>query len=908
MPVIKYTGTQSRWPELSVTGRQSVWSPGQMEDRSASEAQALIAAGGFELVGGTLVVVPISAAELAAPSEATLRNVNAIYRTIDGSQYQSNGATIRPFSGSSLTGAAEDLTISAGSFTFTGPAGRYSLNHQSVLYPLIANMPGFGGARPVVNWFLNSSTPGSPTAWDTATDGLAGFSASTDTYNGASIGVLAVTNSASAGGPYERGYAGNVNGASLVAAPYGPGQWAAVNAWPPGAIMAMRMLARGVSAAATWAIYQRARDDALAPTESLPGDIALTTSFQVITATMEQNAAYTALGTRINLKNSGNDSANLAQIQIENVTGDKDPLIPSEYVPSGATPQWKWFDTAKAASRTNSSFTANWAALVPLKAVANALSVAGVLTDATGATLTGLTGILSEPAASNICGGWNTLANIGHGKGSGQMQAPCTNGVAPFRSGVTTAQIECYSNMLVGNFNGTSPTDITLTFTGVNDTINSTTTNFLTAGVFVGMTLYVWRNDVQAFGNLPVSAVTATQITLTGTFFGSTKASGVGTRIFRMPGNGDNIMLMLNDGTGFRTTVNGAPTVPTAAQFNASSKSGYVITLAAAPGADGGYANTDNGTKCYFWKNEVDFGITIAGGTGATAKPVFDRTALIAAGLGHICPMGIVLELNSGTSGSPTFTLGATAGLGVASRDTQVSTWNKRISGSWSVKLESHGTTTALADAAWTKRTVQQASAGTQCRPAIVGPSGGSSILYVILWATEQAAAAAGVAVNSSPIVTYGATAAVSRVATRCTRPWAGTAKNNISRSITWTPTQGSLTDSSQKQTLWSLYADASNYLELSITGTTVTWRKRRGGTNFDVTASFTPVPGVAVALVFAARDTTGLTLSINGTAATPSTADLFDITALTPAAAEEIGSLNAASVAHGYFRALGVT
>lgn len=42
--------------------------------------------------------------------------------------------------------------------------------------------------------------------------------------------------------------------------------------------------------------------------------------------------------------------------------------------------------------------------------------------------------------------------------------------------------------------------------------------------------------------------------------------------------------------------------------------------------------------------------------------------------------------------------------------------------------------------------------------------------------------------------------------------------------------------------------------------------------------------------------------------AATPSTADLFDITALTPAATEDIGSLNGGSVAHGYFKSLTVS
>lgn len=908
MPAIKYTGTQQRWPELAVTGRQSVWSPGQMEDRTAAEAASLIAAGNFELVGGDLVMLPITTAELASPSEATLRNVNAVFRTSSGALYQSNGSTLQPFSGASLSGAAEDLTISAGSFTFTGPAGRFVLNHQAVHFPLLANMPGFGGARPVVNFFLNSSTPAAPTAWDTMTDGVATFAATTDTLNGATIGALTITNSASAGGPYERAYFGNWYGAGNGPAPYNPGQWSASNAWPPGQIMVMRAQARTVTAPTGWNIYQRHRDDSAAPTESLGGNVTLTTGFQAITAAMESNAAYGALGTRITLAASGTGDGRVAQIQLEDLTGDKGPYVPGEYVPAGAAPGWRWFNTAKANTRTKSGFTTDYAALVPLKNPTNSASVSGILTEGVGATLTGLLGLLMEPQASNLCGGWNTLANIGHAKASGAIIGMGSR--PPFLSGSTTAYIEAPSGQMVGNYNGTAPTDITLTLNGVsagNDSIDSSSTNFITAGFFVGMNIWVWRADTLTFGPMPVASVTANKIGLTGTFFGSTRASGTATRIMRCPGNGDNIMLLLNDGSAHYTTVSGTPTLPAAGAWQ--TKAGITLTLAAAPPSDGGWVTTDNGTKCYYWKDHTDFGITISDtSNGRYARPVLDRTNLIAAGLGYLCPSGLALEIYGGTSGSATVTLGATGSLGAASRDTQISAWAYRSSGSGSMvlKLESHANTVAVTDAAYTRKSVQQTSAGAQSRPAVVTAT--NTTIRLIGWSVEQAGAAAAVATISSPIPTFGDTAAKSRTATRCTRPWGGTAKNNIARSMTWTPTQGSLTGSSQKQTLWSLYVDASNYLELSITGATLTWRKRRGGTNYDITASHTPVAGTPVTLAFACRDTTGLTLSVNGVAATPSTADLFDITALTPAAVEDIGSLNGGSVAFGYFRGLGVT
>lgn len=45
---LKYIGSQVRWPELSVTGKQAVWYPGQQEERSDSDATALLGTGYFD--------------------------------------------------------------------------------------------------------------------------------------------------------------------------------------------------------------------------------------------------------------------------------------------------------------------------------------------------------------------------------------------------------------------------------------------------------------------------------------------------------------------------------------------------------------------------------------------------------------------------------------------------------------------------------------------------------------------------------------------------------------------------------------------------------------------------------------------------------------------------------------------
>lgn len=69
MTVIRYIGTQDRWPELAVTGRQSMWFRGQQEDRPDAETAQLMATGLFRVVpvtpevssgpdGGFAVVLP----------------------------------------------------------------------------------------------------------------------------------------------------------------------------------------------------------------------------------------------------------------------------------------------------------------------------------------------------------------------------------------------------------------------------------------------------------------------------------------------------------------------------------------------------------------------------------------------------------------------------------------------------------------------------------------------------------------------------------------------------------------------------------------------------------------------------------------------------------------------------------
>ncbi len=71
---IKYIGTQDRWPELAVTGKQSMWRPGQQEERSDLELSLLLATGLFNTVPRNLpTVYPSRAvAEITYPASANL--------------------------------------------------------------------------------------------------------------------------------------------------------------------------------------------------------------------------------------------------------------------------------------------------------------------------------------------------------------------------------------------------------------------------------------------------------------------------------------------------------------------------------------------------------------------------------------------------------------------------------------------------------------------------------------------------------------------------------------------------------------------------------------------------------------------------------------------------------------------
>ena len=80
MPTIKYVGSKNNWPELSVTGKQSVWLNGQQEFRSQDEAMLLLGTGLFDDVSSSFATASIaSQIQTLKPLGATGQNVSAAF-------------------------------------------------------------------------------------------------------------------------------------------------------------------------------------------------------------------------------------------------------------------------------------------------------------------------------------------------------------------------------------------------------------------------------------------------------------------------------------------------------------------------------------------------------------------------------------------------------------------------------------------------------------------------------------------------------------------------------------------------------------------------------------------------------------------------------------------------------------
>ncbi len=774
------------------------------------------------------------------------------------------------------------LTLTLGDFTITRASSAYVLDYNSVWLPLDANEPGFKGARRVKNYYPDSDNPDNWDANNTLSDGTAG----------ATYGPVMDTDANGNARLSYRVQLASAFGGQYFYETHGLGTSAAGNLMP-GTIWSLRYETKLVSGSQTWDIYQR-NWDGQSPSEYGNGNYTPTASWQVLTQAFQQDALYPGFGVTVKTIATGANESRVAKLQFEDLTGDKEGWCSSEYVPSTDSYGVQWFATKKGPTRTLSNLTDTLAHLKTQKSVTP--NIAGVLTEGTGAAVTPV-GLYVEPAGTNYCDAYSVPSIVGWGKGSGAGDI----NTVPFGSGRNTAHWECASMQRLVDTTGA----ITLAGTTCADTAN----RFLTAGFRAGENVWFWRSNNSGNGDVSgpftISIAAAGLLTFTGSVTAHAADAAVTTRIMRCPNVADNITMELNDGTWFSTTITSVTLPAYNSGWTGFAKFQIVVGLTATPPSDGGYASADEGRMAYYYTRGTVFGGTVHAGSGSpTIKLVNDQANLIASGLGYASPTGLVYALNAGTAAA-SFYVGSNALTLIW--DTTYSVYAKRLTTTGTSGMGFEGDTSAVA--------IPYNADGTYSRVSFQAPGGcqntpqpmridvsANKTVYLILPQIEQYPAnyGAGTALVSSPMLTTSALGA--RSATVISKAWGTSKNNNISGSITWTPASGALI---QKQSLWSLYASASNYAELSITGSTVTFRKRSIGVNYDVTASLTPVAGTANTFVFAFDNVNGVTLSVNGVAATPNT-DTRALS-LTSAALLQVGATNSLLQAFGCFSNLTV-
>jgi mRNA-degrading endonuclease HigB of HigAB toxin-antitoxin module len=88
MTTIKYVGTQDKWPEIAVTGKQSIWQKGQTEYRARAEADLLLATGLFDSAHDKNEIIPWDNTSAALQEAHDYALDNSVVLNLGGGAYQ----------------------------------------------------------------------------------------------------------------------------------------------------------------------------------------------------------------------------------------------------------------------------------------------------------------------------------------------------------------------------------------------------------------------------------------------------------------------------------------------------------------------------------------------------------------------------------------------------------------------------------------------------------------------------------------------------------------------------------------------------------------------------------------------------------------------------------------------------
>jgi len=281
----------------------------------------------------------------------------------------------------------------------------------------------------------------------------------------------------------------------------------------------------------------------------------------------------------------------------------------------------------------------------------------------------------------------------------------------------------------------------------------------------------------------------------------------------------------------------------------------FVLTAACTLGAGDSVKEVQFGVGTKSYHNGTSFvqnhtNMTLSGDTAAVLTTVDDTAALAAAGLSNLAASGKWYKIdNSAGAAAAYVTIAGSAGnLNPHSR-------------SLFYLVDGAGCSVFMVADAASGMALNVIGAVTRAiKDGYVSTSSGAFQISVVAGRTLRILLPQleELPFTTSPMPTAGATA--TRAATVPSFNTAGLRTNNLSEKFTWTPAAAS----QGTRWLWGSYLDANNYVGVLHDGTSLIFRKRIAGVNYDATKALTYVAGTAYNIGFRLSANGGSDIFIN--------------------------------------------
>lgn len=711
---------------------------------------------------------------------------------------QAHGARVSAKTTGTLIFSA-DLRTELDGFTHARPSQSTVLDYDGVHLPLAVNEPGFLGGRRVKNEFLYSDQP---SRWMLGSDGASSYdNMATGEFEGKAIGVLRIH------------HAEGQKGAPAVGQIFGvePGS-------RPPALFTSRFMLRQTEGATglSWTHQGRTSGQYIGSESNSPRtSLSLTNgSWQTTSQTLplyEQHPGWVVQAPKTVLGSPA--SFDIAHMQFEDVSGFKaGKEWSSEYVPSSGQPGIKWFETAKGTIRTCCS------QLNPIYGTFNSFNQGvgggGDLVDSVGNPIE-VSGLMLEAAATNLIL-WSSLTQVG----TAVLDSASTN--YAFIAPAATGAIDIYLDPRSGRFTWKSK-DIALVTGEGSDRLQSSKTDFITQGWRPGMGAWLFltesiagATDGGVQGPFEIATVSQHQVVFASSGRLSPKPAGQFVNMARVPKPGDNILIVRNDGSHHRSTVDSIvlPDIPQSTNPDGHQHYSVLVRISSpmpSDGIHGGIAGTNANLPVYYY-SPADLPVTVTRSNGSPSGTISltrEWPAIVEAGLGFQLFTGLVYELKGGSKGNTLFDF--TGVTGTPRRSTSANAFVRRVAGPGRplLLLQSHPNAVIFTNSEFERVEWRGTSLNNTGNLRVIVPQ--NTTVQVALPQVEQAAEGRD-ATASSPIVTQGMPSY--RAATVVSEPWA-LAMQSARVAFEFTPSA----ETSDRQTLWAIYANPGSYAEIAVVG-----------------------------------------------------------------------------------------